>query len=181
MWQTETRQTLKHQSRQNTPLETRNRFAPLQNAQQDEVLDKKAKNYKEKETLQHRHQTPVYSKQNHQRNPVINHFPESDNPFWEQRTVPGNSKYIDAVPNGKKTFLVGTSMKKGIRIKEVNNQLRNSFPILSNNKTWSNNKTFEVLCCPYPNRRNPPTELFCVEDVMMSITKIQLQKRFQMK
>ena len=81
------------------------------------MLDKKAKNYKEKETLQHRHQTPVYSKQNHQRNPVINHFPESGNPFWEQRTVLGNNKYIDVVSNGKKTFLVGTSMKKGIRIK----------------------------------------------------------------
>ena len=64
MWQTETRQTRKHQSRQHILLETRNRFAPLQNTQ-DEVLDKKAKNYKEKETLQHRDQTPVYSKQNH--------------------------------------------------------------------------------------------------------------------
>ena len=49
------------------PLETRNRFAPLQNTQ-DEVLDKEAKNYKEKETLQHRHQTPVYSKQNRRPN-----------------------------------------------------------------------------------------------------------------
>ena len=29
-WQTETRQTLKHQSRQNIPVDTRNRFAPLQ-------------------------------------------------------------------------------------------------------------------------------------------------------
>ena len=60
-WQTETRQTLKHQSRQNIPLDTRNRFTPLQNTQ-DEVLDKKVRNYKEKETLQHRHQTPVYRK-----------------------------------------------------------------------------------------------------------------------
>ena len=42
----------------------RTRFALLQNTQ-DEVLDKEAKNYKEKETLQHRHQTQVYSKQNH--------------------------------------------------------------------------------------------------------------------
>ena len=53
MWQTETRQTCQHQSRQNILLETSNRFAPLQNTQ-DDVLDKEAKNYKEKEN---RHQT----------------------------------------------------------------------------------------------------------------------------
>ena len=104
----------------------RSRFAPLQNTQ-DEVLDKEAKNYKEKESLEHRHQTPVYRKQNHRPNPVINHYPENDNPFWQQRTVPGNSKYSDTVRNGKKTFIVGTSMVKGIRVKEVKSQLRNSF------------------------------------------------------
>ena len=38
MWQLETRQTRKHQSRQNVSLETRNRFVPLQYTQ-DEVLD----------------------------------------------------------------------------------------------------------------------------------------------
>ena len=96
MWQAETRQTQKHQFRQNVPLETRNRFALFQNTQ-DEVLDKEAKNYKGKETLQHRHQTPVYSKQNHRPNPVINNFPENDNLFWQQRIVPGNSKHSDAV------------------------------------------------------------------------------------
>ena len=68
MWQTETWLTRKQQSQQNISLETRNRFAPLQNTQ-DEVLDKEAKNYKEKETLQNRHQTPVYNKQNHRPNP----------------------------------------------------------------------------------------------------------------
>ena len=44
------------------------------------VVDKEAKNYKEKET-QHRHQTPVYSKQKHQPNLVIYHFPERITPF----------------------------------------------------------------------------------------------------
>ena len=68
MWQTETWLTRKQQSQQNISLETRNRFAPLQNTQ-DEVLDKEAKNYKEKETLQNRHQTAVYNKQNHRPNP----------------------------------------------------------------------------------------------------------------
>ena len=126
MWQTETRQTRKYQSRQNIPLETRNKFPPLQNTQ-DEVLDKEVKKYKEKEILQRRHQTPVYSKQNHRPNPAINHFPENDNHFWLQRTVPENSKYSDAVRNGRKTLIAGTSMVKGIRMKEVNSQLRNSF------------------------------------------------------
>ena len=54
---------------------------------------KEAKNYKEKEILIHRHQTPVYRKRNHRPNPVINHFPENDYPFSQQRTDPGNSKY----------------------------------------------------------------------------------------
>ena len=112
MWQTEIRQTRKHQSRQNIPLETRNRFAPPQNTQ-DEVLEKEAKNYKEKETLQHRHHTPAYSEKNHRPNPAINHFPENDNHFWQQRTVLGNSKYSDAVRNGKKTLIAGTSMASG--------------------------------------------------------------------
>ena len=89
-------ETLKDQSRQNIPLETRNRFAPLQTIQ-DEVLDNEAKNYIQKETLQHRHQTPVYSKQNHRLKLLINHFPENDNPFWQQRTVSENGKYSDTM------------------------------------------------------------------------------------
>ena len=119
-------ETLKDQSRQNLPLETRNRFAPLQTIQ-DEVLDNEAKNYIQKETLQHRHQTPVYSKQNHRLKLLINHFPENDNPSWQQRTVSENGKYSDTMRNNKKTFIVGTTMVKGIRMKEVNSQLRNSF------------------------------------------------------
>ena len=78
-WKIETRQTQKDQSRQNIPLDTTNSFVLLQNTR-DEVLDKETKNYKEKEILLHRHQTPVYSKQNHRPNPTINHFPENDNP-----------------------------------------------------------------------------------------------------
>ena len=104
----------------------RSRFAPLQNTQ-DEVLDKEAKNYKEKESLQHHHQTPVYRKQNHRPNPIINHYSENGNPFCQQRAVPGNSKYSDTVRICKKTFIVGSSMVKGIRMKEVNSQLQNLF------------------------------------------------------
>ena len=64
---------------------------------------------------------------NYRPNSVINHFLENDNPFWQKRTVPGNSNYSDTVQNGKKTFIVGTSMVNGIKMKEVNNQLRNQF------------------------------------------------------
>ena len=178
MWKTETRQTRKHQSRENIPLETRKGFAPLQNTQ-DEVLDKKVKNYKEKETLKHRHQTPVYSKQNHRPNPVINHFPENDNHFWQQRKVPRNSKCSDAVRNGKKTLIAGTSMVKGIRMKEVNRQLRNSFAKLRSfpGATLKHLKYYIVpsLIDETPDR------IICKEDVMMSITKIQAHKRLQMK
>ena len=53
-----------------------------------------------------------------------NHFPENDHPFGQKRTVPGNRKYSETVRNGRKTFIVGTSMVKGI---EINSQLRNSF------------------------------------------------------
>ena len=46
-WQRDPRQTRKYQSCQSIPLDTRNRFASHQN-NQDKVLDKEAKNYKEK-------------------------------------------------------------------------------------------------------------------------------------
>ena len=42
----------KRPSQQNISLETKNRFAPPQNTQ-DEMLDKEAKNYKEKQILQY--------------------------------------------------------------------------------------------------------------------------------
>ena len=89
------------------------------------MLNTDAKNYKGKEVLLYRHQTPVYRP--NRPNPVINHFPENDNPFWQQRTVPGKSKYSDTMGNSKKTFIVGTSMVKCIRMKHVNSQLRNSY------------------------------------------------------
>ena len=91
------------------------------------MLDKKAKNYKEKETLQHRHQTPVCRKRNDRPNPIIDHISENDNSSWQQRIVLGNSKYSDTVRNGKKTFIVRTDMIKEIRMKHVKSQLRNSF------------------------------------------------------
>ena len=50
---------------QNVSFEARYRFLPLQNVQ-NEALDKEAKNYKEKETLQHRHQNHGSIKQKHQ-------------------------------------------------------------------------------------------------------------------
>ena len=177
-WQTESRQRRKHQSRQNVPLDTINRFAPLQNIQ-DEVLDKETKNYKEKETLQYRHLTPVYRKQNHRPNPVINHFPETDNPFCQQRTVPGNNRYSDTARNGKETFIVGTSMVMGIRMKEVNSQLRNSFAKLRPfpGATLKHVRYYIVLSLI----DEIPDRIISHGGCKTKITKIQLQKRLQIK
>ena len=62
-----------------------NKFPLIQNTH-NEVLDKKPKTTKKKKHY-NSHQTVVYSKQNHQPNPVINNFPENNNHFWQQRTV----------------------------------------------------------------------------------------------
>ena len=40
----------------------------------------------------------------------MNHFPETNDPFCQQKTVPGNIKYSDALRNGKKTLIVGASI-----------------------------------------------------------------------
>ena len=64
------------------------------------MLDEEPKNYKGKEALQHHHQTPVYKKQNQRSNPFSNDFPEKDNHFWQQRTLPESSKYSDPLRNG---------------------------------------------------------------------------------
>ena len=137
-----------------------------------QVLHKEVKNYKEKETWQYCHQAPVNSKKIHRRTPVINSFPEKDNPFWQQKLVPENSKYSDAVRNGKKTFTVGTTTVKSIRMKEVNKQLYNSFTKLRSfpGATLKHLKYYVV-----PSLIDEtPTGLFCMKDVML--TKIQLQK-----
>ena len=140
---------------------------------------KKRRTIKKKKTLQHRHQTPVYRKQNHRHNPVIKHFPETDNPFWQQRTVPGNNRYSDTVRNGKKTFIVGTSMVKGIRMKEVNTQLRSSFaklrPFLGATSKHVRYYIVLSLIDEIPNR------IISHGGCKTKIIKIQLQKRFQIK
>ena len=121
---------------------------------------------------------PVNSKQNHRLNPFINNFPENYNPFWQQKTVSQN-KYSDVVRNGKKTFKVGTSWVKGTMMKEANKQLDNSFAEL---------RSFPQAILKHLNyyvvpslTDKTPTRFFCMEDVMMSVTKILLQKRLQMK
>ena len=40
-----------------------------------------------------------------------------------ETVIPGNGTYIEACKYGKKTFVFGTSMVKGIRVKEFNNNL----------------------------------------------------------
>lgn len=44
-----------------------------------------------------------------------------------QKTVPGNSSYRDAVKFGRKSIIIGTSMVKGIRMKEFNSYIKNGF------------------------------------------------------
>ena len=61
---------------------------------------------------------------------VINHKQENDNPLWEnrsKRTVPGNSTYKDTVKSGRRGLILGTSMVKGIRMREFNSYVRNGF------------------------------------------------------
>ena len=55
----------------------------------------------------------------------MNHFRENQNLFWQKIT--STRKYSDTVQNDKKMFILGTNMVKGIKMKEVNSQLRNSF------------------------------------------------------
>ena len=54
------------------------------------------------ETLQHRHQTPVYSKQNHRTNPVINHFPENYNPFTNKKQYLEKGNLVTQCEIGRK-------------------------------------------------------------------------------
>ena len=46
---------------------------------------------------------------------------------WQQKTVQGIITYSDAVRNGKKTLIVGTTRVKDIKMKEINAQSDNSF------------------------------------------------------
>ena len=67
---------------------------------------------------------------NTRRPPVVtNNFPEHNNPAWRNHkpTVPGNAKYSNAVRFGRKTVILGTSMIKGIRMKEFNGYVKNGY------------------------------------------------------
>ena len=59
-------------------------------------------------------------------NPVINYYPERDiaNYPKNNRIRPGNTKYNESAKYGKKTFIYGTSMIKGIRQREFNSYLK---------------------------------------------------------
>ena len=54
-------------------------------------------------------------------------IPENNNPAWRihKPTVPGNTKYSDAVRFGRKRVIIGTSMIKGIQMKEFNSYVKN--------------------------------------------------------
>ena len=57
---------------------------------------------------------------------IVNYHQENDKGDHTPKTVPGNSTYKDVVKFGKKTFILGTSMVKGIRMKEFNHHLKQS-------------------------------------------------------
>ena len=65
------------------------------------------------------------------------------------------------MPNGKKTFRVGTSIIKGIGMKEVNSQLHNSFAkrISFPGVTLKHLKYYLV---PFLIDNPPPPKLFCI-------------------
>ena len=69
------------------------------------------------------------NKQKNSRRPslIINQHPENDITPRKLKTVPGNCTYGDAVRYGKKTYIVGTSMVKGIKMKEFSNHLHGAF------------------------------------------------------
>ena len=45
---------------------------------------------------------------------------KSDRISYRPKKVPGNNSYADVVKFGKKTFILGTSIIKGIRMKKFN-------------------------------------------------------------
>ena len=82
------------------------------------------KHYKERHISQYCHQVLVYGKHNPGPYPVINSFPEKDNPFWKQKKVPGNSTYSEVVQNDKKNFMIAMTKVRDIR---KNKKFYNSF------------------------------------------------------
>lgn len=81
----------------------------------------------EHEMTTQRNIQPNNVKQNKRPNIVINRKHENDRMNYRPKVVPGNSSYNDVVKYGKKTFILGTSMVKGMRMKEFNQHLKNSF------------------------------------------------------
>ena len=70
-------------------------------------------------------------------------------------------------------------MVKSMKMKEVNSQLRNSFAKL---RLFPGATLKHLRYYIVPSLIDEtPTGLFCMEDVMMSMKKIQLQKRLQIK
>ena len=88
-------------------------------------------------------------------------------PFGNKKAVPGNSKYNVALRNGKKTIILGTSIVNDIRIKDINKQLHDWFAKLRS-FPGALSKHLKYYVVPFLIDESP-TELFRMEDVMMSI------------
>ena len=126
-WYRETRKS-RTQPQKTYPIQITNPFLPLQ------VSDEN--NHSNDEHEETDHNENKFAHKNYQsimnRRPqvVTNLHQDNDKQTWRQttrKTVPGNSSYKDAVKYGRKTYIIGTSMVKGLRMREFNQQLHNSF------------------------------------------------------
>ena len=111
-WQTEYRKSKYISNKANKPLKTWNIFLPLQ---EKNDVGKIAREDIEFKISQYQNQ---YQKQ-YRPKVVANHYQENDNPQRQRKRISGNNPYRDAVWYGKKTLIIGTSMLKGLRMKEL--------------------------------------------------------------
>lgn len=64
----------------------------------------------------------------------------------------GRSSYQDAVQYSKKNLIICSSVVKGLRMKELNQCLTNSFSKVRSFPSAKKNQTTELLCCSLTHR-----------------------------
>ena len=123
-WIEEKRRTRRSVKTTSRPIMTTNQFLPIQT-----IDDNCSETEEEVHTPQTTTNRIPTNRPNRRPSIVTNLHQENDKQTWKplKKTVPGNSSYKDAVKYGRKTYIIGTSMVKGIRMKEFNQNLQNSF------------------------------------------------------
>ena len=93
----------------------------------------KTLNLVEQEILDNQQSSEDATRLSNNRRPqvVINQYPENGHLLQKdkeklQRTVPENSLYSEIVRYGRKSFIVGTSMVKGLKVKDLNRNRKNT-------------------------------------------------------